>query len=139
MQSGYRIIDHTADKAIEVWAPDLGRLILEAARGLIALLVEADSLTPQRRIQIAVAPREPELLLHDALSEILYLTEDEELMPLDAELLETDAGGVTLDVGVVDMDVAAPYVLGLVKAVTYHNLDIERTPTGLRIQVTFDT
>jgi SHS2 domain-containing protein len=139
MQSGYRIIDHTADKAIEVWAPDLGRLILEAARGLIALLVEAASLTPQRRIQIAVAPREPELLLHDALSEILYLTEDEELMPLDAELLETDAGGVTLDVGVVDMDVAAPYVLGLVKAVTYHNLDIERTPTGLRIQVTFDT
>jgi SHS2 domain-containing protein len=139
MQSGYRIIDHTADKAIEVWAPDLGRLILEAARGLIALLVEADSLTPQRRIQIAVAPREPELLLHDALSEILYLTEDEELMPLDAELLETDAGGVTLDVGVVDMDVAAPYVLGLVKAVTYHNLEIERTPTGLHIQVTFDT
>ncbi len=139
MQSGYHIIDHTADKAIEVWAPDLGRLILEAARGLIALLVEADSLTPQRRIQIAVAPREPELLLHDALSEILYLTEDEQLMPLDAELLETDAGGVTVEVGVVDMDVAAPYALGLVKAVTYHDLDIERTPSGLRIQVTFDT
>ncbi len=139
MESGYRTIDHTADKAIEVWAPELGRLILEAARGLIALLVEPDRLTPQRRIQIAVTPREPELLLHDALSEVLYLTEDEGLMPLDVELLESDAGGVTLEVGVVDMDAAAPHALGLLKAVTYHNLDIERTPTGLRTQVVFDT
>ena len=139
MASGYRTIDHTADKAIEVWAPDLGTLILEAARGLIALLVEADELTPQRRIQIAVDAGEPELLLHDALAEILHLTEDEGLMPLDVELLNTVAGGVTLEVGVVDMTAAAPHALGLLKAVTYHNLNIERTPTGLRTQVVFDT
>ncbi len=139
MPAGYRTIDHTADKAIEVWAPDLGELIVQAARGLIALLVEAEELAPTSEVEVSVSAASPEVLLHDALSEILYLTEDEGLMPITARLVSQEGSAVRLSIGVVEMAAAEAWVLGLVKAVTYHNLKIEHTRAGLRTQVVFDT
>ena len=126
VQAGYRTIDHTADKAIQGWAPDLGELILQAARGLIELLVEPGQLSPTRQVRIAVTAEGPEVLLHDALSEILYLTEDEGLMPVTVRLLSQDEAHVRLNIGVVEMATAEPHVSGLIKAVTYHNLQIRK-------------
>ena len=139
VEAGYRTIDHTADKAIEVWAPDLGELILQAARGLIDLLVEPGQLAPACEVEISVTAEGPEVLLHDALSEILYLVEDDGLMPLRVRLASQDGPQVSLNIGVVEMATAEPHVSGLIKAVTYHNLEIEQTSSGLRTQVVFDT
>jgi len=139
VEAGYRTIDHTADKAIEVWAPDLGELIVQAARGLIELLVEPGQLSPVRQVHISVMAEGPEVLLHDALSEILYLTEDEGLMPVTVRLLSQDEAHVSLTIGVVEMAAAEAHINGLIKAVTYHNLEIEHTSSGLRTQVIFDT
>ena len=54
--AGYREISHTADWALQVWAPDLSGLLVQAARGMTALL----------DLQLAEAPRLEHLLTLDA-------------------------------------------------------------------------
>ncbi len=139
MKAGYRVIDHTADKALEVWATDMGQLIFQAACGLISLLVEADRLAPQQEVEISVFADDPTVLLHDALSEMLHLVEDEGLVPLTARLVSHAEGRIVLAVGVIGIATAQGHMGGIVKAVTYHNLEIRQTCRGLRTEVVFDT
>jgi len=139
MDAGYRAIDHTADLAIEVWAPDLGSLITQAARGLIATVLDEHDLQPTLRQEITASAEEPEVLIHDILTEMLYLIEDDELIPVAVELLRFDAAEAALIVDLVPLADALPYVSGLIKAVTYHGLEIQQTESGLRTMIVFDT
>lgn len=139
MDAGYRAIDHTADRAIEIWAPDLGSLITQAARGLIATVLDEHDLQPTLRQEITASAEEPEVLIHDILTEMLYLIEDDELMPVAAELLRCDGAEAALTVDLVPLADALPYVSGLIKAVTYHGLEIHQTESGLRTMIVFDT
>ncbi|HCU34464.1 MAG TPA: hypothetical protein DGT21_03170, partial [Armatimonadetes bacterium] len=139
MDAGHRAIDHTADRAIEVWAPDLGSLITQAARGLIATVLDEHDLQPTLRQEIAASADEPEVLIHDMLTEMLYLIEDDELMPVAVELLRCDGAEAALTVDLVPLADALPYVSGLIKAVTYHGLEIQQTESGLRTMIVFDT
>ena len=139
MEAGYRVIDHTADRAIEVFAPDLGSLITQAARGLIATVLDEHDLQPTSRREVGAAADEPEVLIHDVLTELLYLIEDDELIPLAVELLRFEGDVVALAVDVAPLREALPYVTGLLKAVTYHGLEVRRTEAGLTTIVVFDT
>ena len=139
MDAGYRMIDHTADRAIEVFAPDLSGLIVQAARGLIATVLDDNDLKPTGARRVSVSAEEPEVLIHDLLTELLYLIEDDELMPLGVALVHCDGAAVNLNVDVIALAEALPYVGGLIKAVTYHGLEIEEAGTGLRTMVVFDT
>ena len=139
MDAGHRAIDHTADLAIEVWAPDLGSLITQAARGLIATVLDDNDLEPTLRQEITASADEPEVLIHDILTEMLYLIEDDELMPVSVDLLRCDGAEAALSVDLVPLEDALPYLSGLIKAVTYHGLEIEQTEPGLRTMIVFDT
>ncbi len=139
MDAGHRAIEHTADLAIEVWAPDLGSLITQAARGLVATVLDDNDLEPNCRREISASADEPEILIHDILTEMLYLIEDDELMPVAVELLRCDGAEAALAVDVVALADALPYAGGLIKAVTYHGLEIEQSETGLRTMIVFDT
>ncbi|RMF50007.1 MAG: archease, partial [Anaerolineae bacterium] len=49
MNAGYREIEHTADWALEIWAPDMAALLQQAARGMYALL--GIHLAPDERVE----------------------------------------------------------------------------------------
>ena len=140
MTAGFRIIDHTADKAIEVWAADIGRLIEEAARGLMALLVEASGLQPVQWLRLSSHEHEPEILLHDILAQMLHLVEDESLVPVQVRSGNCSPETATLEIGVVPIAHVTEHLHSPIKAVTYHNLEIVRdTAVLLRTQIVFDT
>ena len=77
--SGFRELPHTADWELEIWAPDIGALLEQAARGMYHLceakLYSHPRLT--RRIELIII--EPEILLIDFLTELIFLTESEGL------------------------------------------------------------
>lgn len=140
MTAGFRIVDHTADKAIEVWAADLGQLIEQAARGLVALLVDTECLQASRQVQVAVEAEEAEVLLHDALAQVLHLVEDDGLVPVQVHLDTFSPETVRLDIEVVPVAQAREHLHGMIKAVTYHNLEIAVDQCGLlRTQIVLDT
>jgi SHS2 domain-containing protein len=130
---GHRELEHTADLALEVWAPDLPSLLAEAARGMYRLMgvVLADGARQRRRIELTAADRES--LLVDFLAELLYLAESEDLafdvIDLEAEedRLRAKLEGAPMRSHTKD-----------IKAVTYHHLEVRDTARGVETRIVFD-
>jgi SHS2 domain-containing protein len=131
--AGYREVEHTADWALEVWAPDLPGLIEHAARGMYELMGAVVSEDSRCHRQLEIAGEDREQLLVSLLEELLYIADHEELA-FDGFLLN-----------VVDTNLLARLEGGLlvsrdkeIKAVTYHYLEIEETGRGLETRIIFD-
>ncbi len=133
-------VEHTADYAILARGQDLRELIQNAGRGMISLLVEAESLQPQQQVAFTSTADSPERLLIECLRELLYLSEEGQI-PIRFAVQDLDQATLTAhtQAGVVDIADAKDYLLGAVKAVTYHDLEIKSVPEGLQVQIVFDT
>ncbi len=132
--AGFREIEHTADWAIEVWAPDFAGLLEQAARGMYALLqVQWAPQGPVVRREVHLTAADAETLLVDFLSELLFV--------LDTEGVAFDSFALQATPTQVQGVMHGRPIAGLekeIKAVTYHNLRVERAAQGWRAVVTFD-
>jgi SHS2 domain-containing protein len=130
----YRILDHTADVGVEATAPDIPTLFSEAVRACAAVMLDAAPGDAVASVPVAVEADDLAALLAALLGEALWTFESTSRMPVAAELevSSTTAAGTF---GVVDgVTIGGPAI----KAVTYHQLLVERTPGGFRAQVFFD-
>ncbi len=130
---GHRELEHTADWALEVWAPDLAALLAEAARGMYGLMgvVLAGGRRQQRQLELAAADRES--LLVEFLAELLYLAESEGLA-FDALELEAADGRLAARLEGAPIESHTKDI----KAVTYHRLKVCDTEGGLLTRIVFD-
>lgn len=132
----YRILSHTADTAIEAWGDDLAELIANTAAGMFALMYDPASIAATRQTEITVsAEREPDLVV-DALAELLYLSEADDLalsrfqVSINDNTVQIRAQGGPLQ----QVKLHGPPI----KAVTYHDLTVEHTADGWHARVVFD-
>jgi SHS2 domain-containing protein len=131
---GFREHAHTADWELEVWAPDLSSLLEQAARGMYTLSgVKLQAGTLQERLLQFQAMDAEGLLVH-FLEELLWLEEHEQLgfdhfsIKIDPEFnLRATLKGSRI----ISLDKE-------IKAVTYHNLQVESTGIGLKAVIVFD-
>ncbi len=133
--AGFEVIDHTADWSLRVFGPDLAALFEQAALGMASLLV-ADLELVNNGVErpFAFDEFDTETLLVEWLSELAYWAETERLIftqfhfeAIDETSLQATARG--------------GHVTELqkhIKAVTFHNLAITPTPTGLETTIVFD-
>ena len=132
--AGYREIEHTADWQLEAWAPNLAGLLEQCARGMQALSgVRLDMQAQPNGRTLELAAADPESLLVNFLSELLYISEQE---GSGVERFDLHLQGLNLHARL-----RTRPLIGLskeIKAVTYHNLEVASTPEGLRTQVVFD-
>jgi len=130
---GYREISHTADWELEVWAPDLVSLLEHAARGMYHLTDLKLSLHPRLARKLEIRIGEPETLLIDFLTELIYLIESERIafdqfnLEINGDLLIALLSGFRIE-----------SVAKEIKAATYHNLEIRETGDGLVANIVFD-
>ncbi|MCE5238057.1 archease [bacterium] len=134
----YEILDHTADQAIRASGQDLRELIENAAAGMVALLYGGRPPAAEHEVGVSVAAEGAELVLHHALRELLYLLEDEGLAPVTVRVVAADAEGAKLQVGVVPRAQAEPALRALLKAVTRHGLQIQRSEGTSSVTIVFD-
>ena len=135
---GFEELQHTADWSLRVWAGDLPALFEEAARGMNSLadvrLASGESVQKNYK---ADAP-DVESLLVAFLSELIYHQEQEKLgfSKFDIRIFSTANNEYQISV---DME-GAPIesIDKAIKAVTYHNLKIEKTVRGLEVEIVFD-
>jgi SHS2 domain-containing protein len=133
--TGHRSLDHTADLAVELWAPDEPALLVEGARALVELLTDGARVHATAERAVELSALDPEDRLVRWLGEVLYLATVEGFLVGDATL-ELPASGLHGTVrGQPD---AAELVRTEIKAVTYHDLRLERGPAGVRARVVFD-
>lgn len=131
--SGYREIDHTADWELEIWAPDLPELLVQAARGMYHLTGIKPSNELRSPYTITLLFDEPETLLVDFLNELLYRIESEDLV-FDQFNLKIEAGMLHAALSGVKVSFLAKEI----KAATYHQLAIRETDQGLLTRIVFD-
>lgn len=134
-RGGYEIVDHTADWALRVYGSDLADLLLYAAIGMSSLLVaELLSVPLEVSRSLELTAFDAETLLVDWLGELAYFAEDEQLVFRDFHLQDVTPQHLSARI----LGGRAPELQKHIKAVTYHNLSITQTDSGLTVTVVFD-
>ena len=118
---------------MRVWAADLPALFAEAARGMYALMELHLADSPRTARSFDVHASDPESLLVAFLSELLYLLENEHLA---FEGFQVVCGPDHLHVQM--SGTAVQSQTHLVKAATYHNLEIQRKKGRYEAEIVFD-
>ncbi len=131
--AGYFEIEHTADWALTVFAPDLPGLLEQAARGMTSLSGIALLPEPRGVRVLSVVGYDPEHLLVKFLTEILYFGEEDGI-GFDEFVITLNDLSLTATLS------GAPIASQQkeIKAVTYHNLQIQTTYRGLETTIVFD-
>lgn len=134
----HRFVDHTSEIGMEVRAGSFGELLAESARGLASLLlreVSAEASGETREFEVSSHDREA--LLVDWLNELLFEAEVRLWIPLEFEMLDvedTEDTRVRARVRGFEVEVAP----SIVKAATFHGLQVRETADGFAAEVIFD-
>lgn len=125
----YRVVDHTADVGLEVRAPDMEGLFVDAAKGLQNIIFSGDPAVKNgKTIPVEVKAQSSEELLVGWLREILYNIQERGLVFQGAVVEFPDEGTMR---GRAFMTEASGDLSPVVeiKLITYHGLRIERHHT----------
>ena len=136
--SRFRILEHTADVGFEAFGSALPEVFENAARALAHLIVEPATVVPREQVRIEVQGADPSDLLVNWLSEILYRHDGERWLFHDFRVESLDDHAVTGIAWGEKIDPARHQISLMVKAITYHQLSLQRTAGGWRAQVYVD-
>jgi len=132
-KEGFREISHTADWELEVWGSTIDALLRQAALGMFALMRVKVRRSVRICKEIELEIYDWESLLVDFLNEVLYWSESERIgfdeyeIAIDGRTLQAEICGFPVDTQEKE-----------IKAVTYHNLKIQKTQEGFITRIVFD-
>jgi SHS2 domain-containing protein len=140
MDGEYRVLSHTADTGIEATADSFEAVVATTAVGMFDLMYDLAAVTPSSEIVAAVSLVDDlEEVMVDALSELLYLAEAEDLLCTEVTVTRskhTELNIVAAAAPTADVELQGPPV----KAVTYHAVAVaEVEPGRWTARVYFDT
>ncbi len=124
--AGFQILEHTADVGVRSWGPSVEEAFAQATLGLLGIVGvwQPDASGETRREEITLEGRDLGALLVDWLGEVLYLQDAHDVVISGFEVTQVDdrraAGWVEVAPRPQEIEGTA------VKAVTYHQLSVER-------------
>ena len=134
----FEILEHPADIGFRAFGGTLPELFENAAAALLSIRADPDEVEARQEVPIAADGADHESLLVNFLSEVLYLVDGKQIafrrVRVDT-LSETEIAATGLGE---QHDPARHHVKLIVKAVTYHQLRIERTAHGWSATVYLD-
>jgi len=134
----YQIIDHTADLGIIVKGPDVKSLFIRAAQAMTDLMVRGD-ISDKTAIKDVLVEGEdfPDLMVR-WLGEILYLFEGENLILNSTEIKSIGPMRLQATLTLASFEPKRHEVLREIKAVTYHQISVDKANDGWETKVIFD-
>jgi protein archease len=135
MEPSHRWIEHTAELQLELHGPSEAAIFVQAVHALRELLEDDDDPADGPRVERTVEAEATDraALLAEWLAELVLLAETEGVLPDEARNLVVGEDSVTaVVVG------RASHPRHLVKAVTYHDLELHRDRHGWRGNVVLD-
>lgn len=141
----FRLVDHTADLAIEATGDTRDEAIAEACLGLSSVITGKPDPRhlgiPDREIRFVLEAPDADALLVAVLSELLWLYESEDVVWLGGGVRIEDSGALLRATATGNGLHHAPAIHGRgveVKAVTYHGLRCAREGDHWRLWVLLD-
>lgn len=133
----YTVLSHTADTGIEATAASFPELLRELATGMFELMGSAQPNATEQSVTVDVYSTSSQELVVDALSELLYLSEVEDLFFYRFDVAATGPGGIRITAAGV-RNAAIELTGPPIKAVTYHDVAVEETEVGCYGRIYFD-
>ena len=130
-------IDHTADWAIRVRAPDVRRLFVGAATGMFGLLCDLKDIASETTFEFELESPDAETLLVDWLNELLYEAESRRMVFARFVIDALDEGSPARLRGRAHGGVP-PALAKAIKAATFSGLRILADPQGREATLVFD-
>ncbi len=135
MSTGFTEIEHTADYALRITGRDFAEMLVNAARGMVSLMVTDPAALPTEVEQsLELDALDAESMLVEWLNELAYWAEMEGLVFHRFELHRVTLTALQATV----RGGHTPELQKHIKAVTFHNLQIIETDDGLETTVVFD-
>ena len=134
----YQPIDHTGDLGMRVFGRDLRELFAHAAWGLFDLMTDAERIRRVADRHLAVAATDLEDLMVRWLGELLYAYDTDRFLTAGATFHALAPTGLRATLRGESFDAARHPIDTEIKAVTYHQVAVERLATGWRARVIFD-
>jgi SHS2 domain-containing protein len=138
MQPGYRILDHTADVGLEARGGDLAELFSNAARGMFAIIGCPDTIRPSKGLLVKADADNPENLLVNWLSELLYLSATQGILFCRFDIAQIDQQHISAKALGEPIDQNRHELYTEIKAVTYHDLKVAKAGQIWLARVLFD-
>lgn len=134
----YRLLDHTADLAVEVTAPNPETLYADTGLVLFNLISESKHFKQKKELHLDVKGQDREDLMVNWLRELLYLWTGKEMLVVAVQVINLSETRLFARVMV---DLFSPdrhVILNEIKAVTYHRISVEKGRKGWAAVVVFD-
>jgi SHS2 domain-containing protein len=138
VSASWQLLDHTADLGMDVEGSSLEEVFACAGRAIFELMAELDAVEIRVSRDLVVEGTDLADLWVNFLREALYLWSGESLLIKEVQIrqiadtaLEATLSGEAYDSG--------RHVLNMeIKAATYHQAEVVRTPKGWKGRVIFD-
>jgi SHS2 domain-containing protein len=135
----FKYLEHTADAEFIAYGPTPDEAFANAARAMFGLMTDLAKVRPAEAREISLTAGSLEDLLFDWLSELLYLSEVEELVFSRFDVKITRDGEYWLNAEAHGEKISPRHEIFLyIKAVTYHDLRVEKRDNVYEAQVLLD-
>lgn len=137
-QTGFRLLEHTADIGIEAWGVSREQVFIQAAKGLKRLMLGSSPVNHSQRYAVALDAEDSAELLVAWLNEIVYALEIRELAPAAFRINALDRKRLRAEIQGEPLDTTRHEIERQVKAATYHQLLMEEEAAGWHARIYLD-
>lgn len=139
---GYRFLEHTSDAYIEAWGPTLEEAFAESAESLFETMLSLEKVDPQTETRLNASGHDEKELLYNWLETLLleFDINGNVYSKFDIEPITHDTSSLTL-YATVKGEKYQPQKHGSkeeVKAVTYHQMEIQKQPDRTTLRFILD-
>src|SRR5574337_677585 len=135
---GFELFETTADVGVMAWGETPEELFANAARGMLTLMVDADTVRSTGLLSIEAEGADLPSLLVAWLNELLYRCEADAWAPADVRVASVRDGRVSGALAGEPAEAGRHRFKGVVKAATYHLLECHKDRDRWRARVVFD-
>ena len=134
----YRIINHTADFGLQIFASDIKTLFADAAHAMIDQIADINRLKGLNEYDVHISGSDWPDLMVNWLREVLYLWTGEEKLVKKARILSLSEYELSAKVMYDTYEPNRHIIKNEIKAVTYHQIQVEKGPLGWESKIIFD-
>jgi SHS2 domain-containing protein len=134
----YHTFDHPADLGLAIKGESVEKLFANAAFAVFDIITDLERVEPREMRRIVVAGDNREDLLINFLREVLYLYNGKHWLLKEVRIIRISEKGLEAKALGEPFDGRKHEICKEIKAVTYHQAEVRKTPAGWTARVIFD-
>lgn len=134
----YKLIPHTADIAIKVTGKDLKELFANAAYGMFDIIADLEGITGSVSVDVSLQALTHEELLVAWLDELLYNFYTKGIIFFEFDIIDLGMDRLKARACGRHIGENKNRLKTEIKAVTFHDLNVQETRDGFSTQIVFD-